>query len=408
MVERQARRPRVPTSDRYEIHAPIGSGGMGTVYRALDRATGLPVAVKVLHAKVGENPIAHARLAVEFKAASGLDHPNIVRALAAECDGQIAFLVYELVEAGSLAARIDAHGKVPENTAVRTVTQVAQALHYAHERRVVHRDVKPDNILILPDGRAKLTDFGLAKDHTDPAQDLTRHASGLGTPHYMAPEQFADAKAADARCDVYSLAATLYEAVTGILPFDAKFPLAILTNKELLKIALPRAIVPGLSERVESAIMTALDPDPDRRPATCLEFFKLLTGRNRSREDVLATPPPKRTVPVSGSNRRASARFAVLVGSCAEVDSDVHAGGAVERWPVVIQDVSAGGLGIVLARRFEPGTEMTIELGRTDQPLRFATRVVRVIAETAGHWVHGCEFLEQLTNDQLRWLIKNV
>ena len=110
----------------------------------------------------------------------------------------------EYVEGESLGGLIAKHGRLPEGQAVRIITQAAQGLHYAHRRRVIHRDVKPDNILVRTDGRAKLADFGLAKDKEDD-KDLTRPATGLGTPHFMAPEQYTDAKNAGVRCDVYSL-----------------------------------------------------------------------------------------------------------------------------------------------------------------------------------------------------------
>ena len=231
---------RLPRLARYEFGQPVGNGGMGTVYRALDRSTGAHVAIKVLRTKMSENLPAHQRLVQEFKAATQLEHPNIVRALDIGIDGSVSYLVYELVEGGSLADRIDAARRLPEADAVRIITQVAQALHYAHQRNVIHRDVKPDNILVLPDGRAKLTDFGLAKDFNNDI-DLTRPSSALGTPNFMGPEQFGNAKGVDARCDVYSLAATLYNAVTGRLPFDARTPLAILALKEREPMS-PRAL----------------------------------------------------------------------------------------------------------------------------------------------------------------------
>ena len=409
MTTKSAGRVRLPSTTRYEFEKPIGTGGSGTVYRALDRRTGLPVAIKVLRAKLSENPTLHRRLANEFRAASALDHPNIVRALSVENDGEISYLVYELVEAGSLGDRIEQHGRLPEDIAVRIITQIAQALHYAHERQVVHRDVKPDNILILPDGKAKLTDFGLAKDHGDASQDLTRHASGLGTPHFMAPEQFASAKTADARCDVYSLAATLYNTVTGQIPFDADFPLAILTNKELLRLKPAKSLAPGLSERVDAAIRTGLDPNPARRPASCLEFFKLLTGRARIKDPaVTATPAPKPGKAAPEDERRTTARYALKVGSCAVVNPDVHPGGTgEEKWPLVVRDVSAGGVGLLLARRFEPGTELAVEITiGPGRPQRFAARVVRVTSDRAGHWVHGCTFDTPLTPIQLKTVLK--
>ena len=409
MITTTLRPARLPSSDRYEFRDPIGSGGAGTVYRAFDRRTDQLVAVKVLRFKLSENPALHHRLALEFKAARGLEHPNIVRALAVENDGEISYLVYELIEAGNLGERIERHGRVAADVAIRITTQIAQALHYAHERQVVHRDVKPDNILVMADGKAKLTDFGLAKDHSDPSQDLTRPASGLGTPHFMAPEQFSNAKTADARCDVYSLAASLYNAVTGRVPFDAKSHLAILTNKELKRLPSARSLVPGLSERVDAAILSALDPNPERRPASCLEFFKILTGRRRMVEDVVTTPAPLPAPVALPSDRRADARYPLAVGSFGVVNTDVHAGReGQETWPLVVQNVSTSGVGVLLARRFEPGTELFVELQvePSSPPQRLTVRVVRVQSETAGHWVHGCEFDSPLSEKQLKALLK--
>ena len=165
-----------PASKRYDFGEPLGSGGMGTVFRATDRQTGREVAIKVVKATLSENPMLHHRLAQEFRAATQLEHPNIVRAIEIDTDGSTSYLVFELVDGIDLGQRIENTGRLPEAEAVRIVTQVAQALHYAHLRQVIHRDVKPDNILVLPDGRAKLTDFGLAKDYNNDL-DLTRHAS---------------------------------------------------------------------------------------------------------------------------------------------------------------------------------------------------------------------------------------
>ena len=410
MTTTAARPARVPASDRYEFQNPIGAGGMGTVYRALDRHAGQHVAIKVLQVKRSQNPMMHERLAREFRAASTLEHPNIVRALSFETDGEISFLVSELVEGDSLGDRIERLGRLPEDKAIRVIAQVAQALDYAHKRQVVHRDVKPDNILMLPDGRVKLTDFGLAKDYSDDNQDLTRPASGLGTPHFMAPEQFADAKSVDWRSDIYSLAATLYNLLSGRPPFEARTALAILTKKETVAITPLRSLSPGLSERVEEAIRAALDPDPDRRPVSCLEFFKLLTRRRRSKENVITTPAPRgRTTTPTGRDRRTAVRYAIRLGSCAVVDTSIHPGEPAEdRWPLVVQDVSAGGIGILLARRFEPGAVLSIDLAFVsgEAPQRLPVRVVRLEPAHGGHWVHGCVFDQPLTPQQLYALLR--
>jgi serine/threonine protein kinase len=374
----------------------------------LDRTTRRPVAIKVLRAALTENPTIHQRLVQEFRAATQLEHPNIVRALDVGNDGSVSYLVYELIEGVCLGERLERRGRLSEGDAVRIITQVAQALHYAHLQNVIHRDVKPDNILVLPDGRAKLTDFGLAKDHNND-MDLTRHASGLGTPNFMAPEQFADAKTVSARSDVYSLAATLYTAVTARLPFAAKTPMATLAKKERESPS-ARALVPELSERLDAAIRAALRPEPKERPRSCLEFFKLLTARPRFDDGTADDLPPSAAVAAAPElERRAWVRHPLDVGAYGLIDTSACGGGpeSEEIWPLVIRDLSAGGIGVLLARRFEPGTELNIELPiESSAPRRLSTRVVRVVPEKGGHWIHGCAFPARLSTEELDSLLK--
>src|SRR5262249_14803212 len=153
--------------------------------------------------------------------------------------GNAAYLVLELVDGESLGARIERQGPLPEDEAVRLVVQIGQALEAVHKRGMVHRDVKPDNILLSSDGRARLTDLGLVKD-AGTELNLTRTGRGLGTPHFMAPEQFRNAKQADPRYDVYGLAATLYMAVTGALPFAGCGPMDAYMRKLGEDLAPPR------------------------------------------------------------------------------------------------------------------------------------------------------------------------
>jgi serine/threonine protein kinase len=399
-------RVRIPMTSRYEFQKPIGTGGMGTVYKALDRRTGQLVAIKVLRYKESDNPILHQRNIREFRAASELEHPNIVRAISFETVDDINFVVYELVEGGSLCDRLDNCRRFSESEAVRIITQIGQALEYAHSRGVVHRDVKPDNILILPDGRAKLTDFGLAKTIDSHEDNLTRPLSGLGTPQFMAPEQFSDAKTVGPRSDIYSLGATLYTLVTGRYPFDGKTALAIMTQKEFERYPTARSLAPGLSERIDIAIAASLKPDPESRPASCMEFFKLLMKRRRKIKDN-SKPETGSHILSTLNNRRAWIRHTVGVGSSGFIDPEVHCGGALETWPLVVRDVSVGGIGILLARRFEPGTELFIEYGDgTNNPCRrLSTKIIRVQPENNGHWIHGCQFLKPLGERELTELV---
>jgi serine/threonine protein kinase len=382
---------------RYDLLERIGKGGMGAVYRARARDSGAIVAVKILKADLSKNPKLFDRFIQEFRAAAKLDHPNIVRVLDLDRDGDDVFMAMEFVEGEGFGRHIMARGRLPESYAVRVITQVAQALDYAHRNRVVHRDVKPDNIMVRPDGFAKLADFGLAKD-IDDDNDLTRTNRALGTPHFMAPEQYADAKNAGVGCDVYSLAATLYSAVTGAVPFADCASLIALARKVKGDIPSPRELVPELSASLDSAIGRAMSPDPKARPASCLEFARLLPAPAAG---TLGRPTPLPSSLVARPERRAAVRHLVTRGTTCVIDTGLVAGGedAVEAWPAIVRDLSVGGIGLVLARRFEPGTAFAVRLDGVDREL--VVQVKRVQPDAVGHWSHGCEFESPLDDFEL-------
>ncbi len=264
---------------KYDLVEKIADGGMGSVYRGRNRETGDVVAVKVLTPNTSNSEVLLRRFEQEFKAASTLDHPNVVRALDYGQEGSVPYLVMEFVEGETLGQRIERAGRLSEAEAIRIIAQVAQGLHKAHKQGLVHRDVKPDNILVTPGGQAKLADLGLVKE-TEADLNLTRTGRGLGTPHFMAPEQFRNAKNADARCDIYSLGATLYMAVTGELPFRSCSPLDAWMKKVQNDLRSPRQLVPALNERIDWAVRRAMSADPESRPASCREFVEDLTGRS--------------------------------------------------------------------------------------------------------------------------------
>jgi serine/threonine protein kinase len=274
--------PPVQTIGNYDLLEKIAEGGMGAIYRGRHRDSGQVVAIKIMPAHMATNPVLLKRFEQEFRAASRLDHPNVVRALDYGDTGSMPYLVMEFVEGESLGRKLERDGRMPESDAIRIIAQVAQGLHRAHKQSLVHRDVKPDNILITPTGTAKLADLGLVKENqTD--LNLTRTGRGLGTPHFMAPEQFRDAKNADIRCDIYSLGATLYQMVTGELPFKSNGPLDAWMKKMQNELIPPRQLVPTLSERLDWAIMRAMNSEPAFRPATCREFVEDLTGHSTRR-----------------------------------------------------------------------------------------------------------------------------
>jgi len=275
----------------YDVLSKIAEGGMGTVYRAKSRVTGDIVAVKVISPGPARNPVVLQRFEREFLAAKVLDHPNIVRAIEYCGTGPHPFLVMEFVDGESLGQRLERGGAVPEAEAVHLISQVCDGLQRAHKQGLVHRDVKPDNIMVNLDGVAKLTDLGLVKE-VDNDLNLTKTGRGLGTPHYMAPEQFRDAKNVDVRGDVYSLGATLYALVTGAVPFENSNPLDCWMKKIRNEFPAPKTLNASVSDRVDWAIRRAMSAEPAQRPSTCREFLEDLTGQSRSSGTPLSTAPP--------------------------------------------------------------------------------------------------------------------
>ncbi|MBP3958474.1 protein kinase [Gemmata sp. G18] len=272
----------VPTQlGNYDIVSKIAEGGMGTVYKAKHRTTGEIVAVKVIAPATAKNPILLQRFEREFLAAKVLDHPNVVKAI--EYSGALPhpFLVMEFVDGMSIGQRIERQGAYPEAEAVRLVAQVCDGLQRAHKQGLVHRDVKPDNILVNKEGVAKLTDMGLVKE-VEGDLNLTRTGRGLGTPHFMAPEQFRNAKTVDVRGDIYSLGATLYAMVTGVVPFENASPLDCWMRKIRNEFRAPKDLKPAISDRVDWAIRRAMSAEPGQRPSSCREFLEDLTGQSRS------------------------------------------------------------------------------------------------------------------------------
>jgi serine/threonine protein kinase len=278
----------VQTIGNYDLLTKLAEGGMGTVYRGRNRSTGDIVAVKVVPPHLLSNPVVLKRFEQEYNVARSIDHPNIVKALDFGREGELRYLVMEFVDGESLGQKIERDGRMNEEDAIRIIAQVALGLQAAHALGVIHRDVKPDNVLVTADGQAKLTDLGLVKE-LEADLNLTRTGRGLGTPHFMAPEQFRNAKKADVRCDIYSLGATLYMMVTGELPFKSNGPLDAWMKKINNEIDPPRKWTPTLSERVDWAIRRAISPDPLQRPECCQEFIEDLSGNDT--KEVVSTEP---------------------------------------------------------------------------------------------------------------------
>jgi serine/threonine-protein kinase len=204
----------------YRLLRRLGAGGMAAVYLAYDKHAGRQVALKVLAREHAGEPSLLDRFVREGKSGALLNHPNIVRAYESGLDKAtgLHYLVLEYIDGPSAHALLERFERLPVGDAVRIVLDIARALAHAHARAIIHRDIKPGNILLAPDGTAKLADLGLARK-VDEASNLTFARQGVGTPYYVPYEQALNAKRADARSDIYALGATLYHLLTGEVPF---------------------------------------------------------------------------------------------------------------------------------------------------------------------------------------------
>jgi eukaryotic-like serine/threonine-protein kinase len=250
---------------RYEIHRKLARGGMAEVYLARDRSLDRPVAVKVLFPEYATDPSFVERFRREAQAAANLTHPNIVGVYDWGTQSGTYFIVMEFVDGQSLAEIMRAAGPLHPQRAAEIAFEVAGALGFAHSRGVVHRDVKPGNVLISSgSGHAKVTDFGIARALESPSEDLTQAGSVMGTATYFSPEQ-AQGFAVDARSDLYSLGVVLYEMVCGRPPFSGDTPVSIAYKHVQEAPPRPTSIVSGIPEGLEAIIGKLLSKNPDSR-----------------------------------------------------------------------------------------------------------------------------------------------
>lgn len=254
-------------NDRYEIHRRLARGGMAQVYLARDRSLDRPVAVKELVPEFAADPSFVERFRREAQAAANLSHPNVVGVYDWGAQDGTYFIVMEYVDGPSLSRVLRTDGPFHPRRAAEIATEVAAGLGFAHSRGVVHRDVKPGNVLLTRSGQAKVTDFGIARALSSPDEDLTQAGSVMGTATYFSPEQ-AQGLAVDPRSDLYSLGVVLYELVTGRPPFTGDTPLAIAYKHVQDEPARPSTMISGLPVSLEAIIMKLMSKRPDDRYST--------------------------------------------------------------------------------------------------------------------------------------------
>lgn len=246
--------------ERYEIISRIGSGGMADVYKARDHKLNRLVAVKVMKAEFSEDKDFIAKFRKEAQAAAGLAHPNVVNVYDVGEDNGIYYIVMELVQGITLKDYITRKGKLTVREATSIAIQVSLGLEAAHKNNIIHRDVKPQNIIISVDGKVKLSDFGIARA----ASSNTISSNVMGSVHYSSPEQVRGGFS-DAKSDIYSLGITMYEMVTGRVPFDGDTTVAIAIKHLQEEMDSPKKYVPDLPYSLEQIILKCTQKSPDRR-----------------------------------------------------------------------------------------------------------------------------------------------
>jgi serine/threonine-protein kinase len=257
-------------AERYELEELVGTGGMSSVYRARDQLLERYVALKVLHPHYADDEEYVERFRREARAVAQLSHPHIVTVIDRGEDGGQQFIVFEYVDGENLKQLVERTGPLPTRRAVELALEIADALAFAHKHGLVHRDVKPQNVLLTPDGDAKVTDFGIARS-IDVEHGMTQTGTVLGTSNYLSPEQ-ASGKATTPSTDVYSLGIVLYELLTAEVPFPGENFVAVAMkhiNEPPPDLLDQRPDVPL---RLAAAVERAMEKDPDRRFETMNEF----------------------------------------------------------------------------------------------------------------------------------------
>lgn len=254
--------------NRYEIIEKIGSGGMSDVYRAKDHSLGRDVAIKVLKSDFAQDSSFVTKFRAEAQSAAALEHPNIVNIYDVGSEDGLYYIVMEYIEGITLKQYIAKKGRLGYNEALSIAIQMARGIEAAHNKGIVHQDIKPQNIIISKEGKVKVTDFGIARA----ANSNTIHAGSMGSVHYVSPEQARNGFVSYAS-DIYSLGIVMYEMVTGRVPFDGDTPVAIAIQHIQSQMTPPEEIVPGLPIAVSRIIEKCTMKSPERRYASASELL---------------------------------------------------------------------------------------------------------------------------------------
>lgn len=326
------------TLGQYEIKEKIGQGGMAQVFKAYHPGLDRFVAVKVLSPALADEPGFAERFQREAHSVARLHHPNILQVYDFGVQDGYTYLVMRYVENSVTLGDLIRDG-VPVDQLINYIIQVADALSYAHERGVIHRDVKPANILI--DGRwALLADFGLAKIKASSSQ-LTGTGVGVGTPLYMSPEQASGEREIDHRTDIYALGVILYRILTGAVPHEAPTPLAVLLKRSSEPVPDPRERNPRIPDSLDKVILCSLDMKPDKRYSTATHFAEAL---KKAREDTDYGKIATETIPVIEGTTEIDGRPAMEGATNLAADGRTMPSAGVAAWRRNLALIAGGGV----------------------------------------------------------------
>jgi len=306
-AQQEAAAPSGQQLGNYTLVKKIGEGGMGTVYEAVQAGINRRVALKVLSPTLVKNPTFLERFRREARAAGSLNHPNMVTVYeSGEVQGH-HYLAMEFVEGETLRTRLKRVGKLPVDEALGIVRSVAEALDYAwNHGKIIHRDVKPDNIMLTQEGHVKLADLGLAKS-TEEDTTVTTVGSGIGTPAYISPEQSQSAGEVDCRADIYSLGITLFQLVTGRLPFEADTPYAMVSAHMEQPLPDPQSLNAELSAGVCGLVRRMCEKGAANRyqsPAELIADIDVVKSGGTPSASGTRSIQEAPTMPVSGRRRQ--------------------------------------------------------------------------------------------------------